>query len=504
MMLLLLASCNVDEFIDSNEAQSTKVQIADDSVIEYEITPNLETPLKLKLWEDHQKRKLWEDHQKRKRISSKMARSSNSFMPPDEPISDKQVLNANLFVLDGELYGISPASATDLYLYSSGKDALSGFSKVSFDSDDKAKFRILSAPASSGYSNLIKSAEGEDLYLGSGKLNNQQDIAYVRNNSGWGAGWDIKPKGNGYFIIENSHAFKHTPSEGGGYGSFEYLVLDKANGGETHFRSNLACLNVKTPNNDNQSMRITPSSDYIFKGVRFFGNMKDFNNALYDKKSPENIPFLIEQCDIEENVLYPPISIEKVRTFTSTREYNNDTNRDQEYDMYFDDKMYLSSRFSERKGLNFKWATNTGIPLPYIKEGEILSSNLANWTSVYNRYGRERTLQGMLPLVISPRTEVKVTYTYALYRVTIPYIIYLESLSVRQKDDNTPAIGKIVGLWTGDIVAQDLIGQHHYERKKKDDSDEIEFGIIEDEIDFRTDNKDYHLRSSSPRKRIRL
>uniref|UniRef100_UPI0039A69457 hypothetical protein n=1 Tax=Ornithobacterium rhinotracheale TaxID=28251 RepID=UPI0039A69457 len=517
---LFLISCFNEDISDLKTIkESIKNEIKQ---ISYEITPDVETPLKHKIKEQAIASKREYSTQNFSMFSK--TRSSDNFSmrnfplyPDEETQHRKSLLDANFFNLEGELYAISPAYSGNLYLYSSGIDRISGFkniSNISSSKDENATFKIKTLPLVAGFSNLIESPKGDKIYLSSGKYEKTQDIAYIRNfsraSSLWGAGWDIEPRQNGYFSIKSADAFEYTPPKNGeGIGTTHSLVIQRSapkNNLKNDFNENLCCLMREDPGNSNQSMKIIPLSEYTFRGVRFFGKIGDFQSNFYEKKAPQDSPFFVinkSQAD-EDDYEYNQITIKEVKTITSERSYTNSTDKDVEYDMVFDDVIDVKSSFSEFKGLSFNWDKNTTkIPIPYMSNGDVFSSSIpVVWTSSYNGYSTKRKLQGILPLLISPKTKVTLTYKYIVYEIVVPYIIYLES--PLKREDGSHAIAKIAGKWTGNVVAQDLKGEHHYKREKEE-TDEIDFGTIDDdEIDFSSYATGYRTFNHKKKKRIRL
>ncbi|MGQ1929783.1 hypothetical protein [Ornithobacterium rhinotracheale] len=521
---LFLTSCFNEDISDLKTIkESIKNEI---SQISYEITPDVETPLKRKIKELAIASKRGNSTQKFS-MFSKTRRSDNFSMrafplnPDEETQHRKSLLDANFFNLEGELYAISPAYSGNLYLYSLGVNKLSGFkniSNLSKSKDEKATFKIKTLPSVIGFSNLIESSIGEKIYLSSGKYQKTQNIAYLRDfsreSSIWGSGWNIEPIQNGYFSIKSADAFEYIPPKNGeGIGVTHPLVIQKSspkNNLRNDFNENLCCLMREDPSNSNQSMKIIPLSEYTFRGVRFFGKMGDFQSNFYERNAPQDSSFFViskSQVD-EEDYGYNQITIKEVKTITSERSYTNSTDKDVEYDMVFDDVIDVKSNFYEFKGLSFNWDKNTTkIPIPYMRNGDVFSSSVpVVWSSSYNGYSSKRKLQGELPLLISPKTKVTLTYKYVVYEITVPYIIYLES--PLKQEDGSHAIAKIAGKWTGNVVAQDLKGEHHYKREKEE-TDEIDFGIIDDdEIDFSSYSTGYSTRyrtfNHKKKKRIRL
>lgn len=474
---------------------------------EDEIIPNLETEEKRALFEADRKRR-----QAGNELRSNYVEWRGELPPIEDPMLSVQnsVFSANLFNMDGEAFYIIPETDQNLVLYSQGAGLLAGFTAINKESPQakQAKFYVKAVSSLTGFSNTIVNVENKDYYLTTGTVRDDE-IAYVKRPTeefaglGWGAGWDIRTRGKGTYTIKSAHAFKVRED---GLAPLNYLVIERKRPqrAKTIFGDNLCCLSVEDLKNKNQSMILAPVSNYVFKGIRFFGNMNELYNDLYTSENRMDKVFTIVNRDDVSSV-YKPMSIGKPETFTSTREYTNDTDFDVEYDMYFDDKVSTYSNFEEYSGLRFSWS-EPRMSLPYIEEGMFRSSNNSKWEAVYGRYTTpHRTLSGMLPLVVSPRTHVKVTYTYRKYRVILPYVIYLESNSAKYtRDTDRYAQGRIVGLWTGEVYEQDLGDMHHYERKSigSGSDDDIEFGELDfDALSF--DGRYYQPISSRNRSELR-
>lgn len=354
----------------------------------------------------------------------------------------------------------------------------------------RAKFTINSLASYMGIPYTITKKDRDGRFVGSGiwervvskfpftRKEKVSDIAYLRRDKKdtFGAGWDLLPLKDG-FVLQNDMLFEKEGAGGYGY-NVEHKVLTRGDQSKEY----KALLTPLSSDRANQLFRITPVDNFKLNGIYYFASEAKIREFLYANSIVrakvdtvfKNYPSSLSQSLIDA----PRLQVVKLNTITETRRYRNESYREQDYDMHFDIVRTSPSSFTEFTGLHIPILQGLKFPLPVLSEGSVLyaPTKKATVSAPYSNWERiTRSLTGVLPLTVSPRTEVEATYTYTCYRLRVPYVIVLSSAI------NPNVLVRVLGVWEGEIYVEDDDSTHSFIGRGIDSDDG---GEGDDEIIF--------------------
>lgn len=339
------------------------------------------------------------------------------------------------------------------------------------------EFTIKALPAHIGIPYLISHSEK---YLGAGVLTSagkKTSVAFMRADKSdlMGAGWSITPTEKGLVLTNDMFYTKNDESPN--MWNIEHRVLTSSNNGR-------ATLSSFDKNMSTQYFSIIPKGGFRVLGIRYFYTHSEVSDALYNSRILKTIDSDRQiHTALESSTEYPSTSpinfeleIQKTGELKVKRTFINKSEKDLELDLLFDDDIHQFSSFKEIANLTIPELHKMELPIPEINNNSIWDKSMDR-ASITAPYGvvssKTRSLNGILYLLISPKTEGEVEYTYSRYRLKLPYVVFLRKVG----EKNTNKVIKITGIWEGDIYIEDDSDRHTFTKRpiggNTDDDDDF-------------------------------
>ncbi len=449
---------------------------------------------------------------KLKALYEKSLRLKNEFrsyyLPNSESYflrTSNEIMKYNFHNLNGSLYYIVGTNS------SNEKVSLTTSGTSVWARKKGEPFYIESLPSMIGIPYLIyKNKDRELLGAGSLKTDRQKkSVAYIGpNNDNWfGSGWDIVPTDKGLFI-ENDMVYTKN-DEPATMDNIEKRVL--ACSSIDNGRVALVSRNEKDAT---QMFSIVPQDKFHILGIRYFSDADQVSQAIYNldivKSLGDEIVILDSLSKYSISNDYNSFGnlrakVRKMSSITIEKTYTNDTYKDIPVDMYFDKRVRQYSTYKEASGLKFTELSNSEFPLPVIK-GETLKYSPKGTLSTKASYKAthiNRDLKGVLYLMVSPRTKATIEYTYSVYSVELPYLVFLTPVEGR-----SDKIACAFGVWKGNLYTEQDTDKHRFHKTPIDSGDDEEIIFEMNNYDLERlgykENKDDFRASTSIRRRIHL
>lgn len=238
-----------------------------------------------------------------------------------------------------------------------------------------------------------------------------------------------------------------------------------------------------------QMFSILPQEKFRVLGIRYFADGSKVDNAIYDRDILKSIG---DEVMILDNLSsYNTTNdnnygrecrakITKMSDVKVKKTYVNDTYQEVPVDMVFDKRVRQYSSYEEVRGMTFSALSNSKFILPTITH-ETLKYSPRDIRSPQAHYKANyiiRDLNGILYLLISPRTKATIEYTYSVYRVELPYLILLTP-----ENSSSDKIVHAFGMWKGYLYTEQDSDKHSFHKIPIDNGDD-------DEVIFEMSNSD--------------
>ncbi len=469
MLCLIAGACSQEESLVDRVASSPK-EISEQGMF----TANGSTPENLKL------RALYE---RLRREKFRMFGFEHNYTPMQN--LQRELLDRNIFLLDGASYFIGYKDNTGKVLYAAETPHRSLVL-----SSSGSEFRIKSMPASTGIPFLIfREGAGSKRYLGSGEYTpawSQKSISipWLRLDVDMmGLGWDIEPREKGLVLECDMIYTKETANSNGGYGSIEQRVLTS----QSSKGYNLMSLEAYDEKNIKQHFVISPKGEYRVLGVRYFATLDSIQSSLYNLDATRGLDkaytikegLEVNASDFEAREGLK-MSISRESDISVTRTYENSSYEEVAWDVFFDKTVKQFSNFDERTGISMPQLSGKSLVLPTVVKNNVVCQpdRVDDAVGTYGVYQyKPRQLRAVLYALVSPRSKATITYTYSVFRVKIPYIVYLVS-----KNDANKVV-RVFGVWEGTIFAEADQDRHFFKKESIDADPNDDSFIIEDDSD---------------------
>lgn len=174
------------------------------------------------------------------------------------------------------------------------------------------------------------------------------------------------------------------------------------------------------------------------------------------------------------------MSISRESDISVTRTYENSSYEEVAWDVFFDKTVKQFSNFDERTGISMPQLSGKSLVLPTVVKNNVVCQpdRVDDAVGTYGVYQyKPRQLRAVLYALVSPRSKATITYTYSVFRVKIPYIVYLVS-----KNDANKVV-RVFGVWEGTIFAEADQDRHFFKKESIDADPNDDSFIIEDDSD---------------------
>ena len=396
-----------------------------------------------------------------------------------------KLLNNNFYNLNGGLYQIlgTTANRNQVGLTTSGNSVWGN--RMPGDS-----FYIEALPSIMGVPYIIYKKNTEKNFLGAGSLQRggtKKSVAYIGPNSDslFGSGWDIIPTEKGLLMKNDMVYTKNDESPTMSNVEKRVLACSSLDNGRIILAS-------QDENDATQMFSIVPQEKFDILGIRYFLNGSQLLQAVYDRDIPKSLGD--EVLIIDSLATYKDTNdygytgelrakVSQMPDIKVERIYTNNTYGEVPVDLYFDKRVRQYSTYEEACGIKFPVLSNSEFPIPSINGQALKYSprNVRTAKAPYKSNYIDRDLKGVLYLLISPRTKATVEYTYSVYRIELPYLIFLSP-----SNSTSDKIVYTLGIWKGYIYAEQDSDKHRFRKTAIDNND----GGNNDEIIFELSNSD--------------
>ncbi len=452
-----------------------------------------------------------EERLKLKALYEKTLRLKNEFRSYYSPSSEREILRMSNDILKNNIYNLNGSLFHIIGVNPSGEKVSLSTAGTSVwgNKTGEEVFHIKALPSAVGIPYIIYKDENKKV-LGAGSLNingQKKSMAYIgpNNNNWFGFGWDIIPTDKGLFI-ENDMVYTKN-DEPATMDNIEKRVLACSS-----ISNGKVALVSRDEKDATQMFSIVPQDKFHILGIRYFSDGEQASLAIHNldvvKGLGDEVVILDSLSHYTSNDYNSfgdlRAKVTKMSNIKIEKTYTNNTYKDMPVDMYFDKRVRQYSTYNEVSGIKFSELLNSQFPLPFI-EGQVLKYSPKNTHSpkvFYKSNYIDRDLKGVLYLMISPRTEATVEYSYSVYSIELPYLVFLTPV-------NSDNIVCALGVWKGYIYTEQDTDKHRFHKTPIDSGGDDEEIIFEmDNYDLERlgykENEDGFRATSSIRKRIHL